>query len=132
MLLLAVPIAGYSQAVRPVSSGIVRGEVQDKNSGLPLTGALVLVVNDTLRQQTDTDGRYEIQGVPTGYNTLYVDAEGYSGVLTESFLVTTSAPTLVNVELEKRMVTVGEVVVSAGPRPSRPFPCAASGPRRST
>ena len=43
MLLLAVPIAGYSQAVRPVSSGIVRGEVKDKNSGLPLTGALVLL-----------------------------------------------------------------------------------------
>ena len=55
MLLLAVPIAGYSQAVRPVSSGIVRGEVKDKNSGLPLTGALVLVVNDTLRQQTGTE-----------------------------------------------------------------------------
>lgn len=44
-------------------------------------------------------------------------------VLTESFLVTTSAPTLVNVELEKRMVTVGEVVVSASPfRPTTESP----------
>lgn len=123
MLLLAVPIAGYSQAVRPASSGIVRGEVKDKNNGRPLTGALVLVVNDTLRQRTGPDGRYEIKGVPTGYNTLYVDAEGYSGVLTESFLVTTSAPAVVNVELEKRMVTVGEVVVSASPfRPTTESP----------
>ena len=122
-LLLFCWLGTVAQPATTARTGVVRGVVISKNERQPVQGALVLVVGDTLQQQTDREGRFQIDNVPVGYNSLYVDAEGYKDVLTESFLVTTSAPADVNVELERRTVTMDEVIVSASPfRPTTESP----------
>ena len=122
-LLLFCWLGTVAQPATTARTGVVRGVVISKNERQPVQGALVLVVGDTLQQQTDREGRFQIDNVSVGYNSLYVNAEGYKDVLTESFLVTTSAPADVNVELERRTVTMDEVIVSASPfRPTTESP----------
>lgn len=114
-LLVLCGFSAWAQSSTTVRTGIVRGVIISKNEQKPISGALVLVVGDTLQQQTDQDGRFQLEGVPVGYNSLYVDAEDFKDVLTESFLVTTSTPAEIRVELEQRTVTMDEVIVSASP-----------------
>ena len=122
-LLVLCGFSAWAQSSTTVRTGIVRGVVISKNEQKPISGALVLVVGDTLQQQTDQDGRFQLEGVPVGYNSLYVDAEDFKDVLTESFLVTTSTPAEIRVELEQRTVTMDEVIVSASPfRPTTESP----------
>ena len=114
-LLVLCGFSAWAQSSTTVRTGIVRGVIISKNEQKPISGALVLVVGDALQQQTDQDGRFQLEGVPVGYNSLYVDAEDFKDVLTESFLVTTSTPAEIRVELEQRTVTMDEVIVSASP-----------------
>lgn len=71
---------------QPVSI-TVRGIVVRKDTGAPLSGAMVSVINTTFMALTGTDGRFEISGVPAGSIQLAVQLSGF---LSASYVV--SAP----------------------------------------
>ena len=61
-------------AEQAASSGTVTGTVTDE-SGQPVAGATVAVRSG--RTTTDSDGSYELSGVPAGTQTVGVEAQGY-------------------------------------------------------
>lgn len=115
LLSACVSLYGQTQSKAVPKTGSVRGIVTDKKGDRPLAGAIVAVTGDTLSAVTDSGGAFRIGGVRTGYNTLYVTADGFHSALTESFLVTASAEAVVDVALDSLMVRMEDVVVTASP-----------------
>lgn len=59
------------------AAGIVRGRVVDAGTDEPLPGVLVVSQRPERRVTTDSDGRFEIAGLETGRQPLYVSVVGY-------------------------------------------------------
>jgi lactate dehydrogenase-like 2-hydroxyacid dehydrogenase len=58
-------------------TGVATGQVTDRESGEPVSGAEVSLSTARLRAFTGPDGRFRIAGVPAGDHTLRVVASGY-------------------------------------------------------
>jgi OOP family OmpA-OmpF porin len=60
-----------------VCAGDVSGVVRDKQSGEPIRGARV-AATDAAAVTTDTEGRFALTAVPTGFETITASAAGYN------------------------------------------------------
>ncbi len=69
-----------SQSIFAQTTGVIRGFVFEKESGEPLTGANVVLLNTSLGSATDLDGRYIIRSIPSGPHKLVVSYIGYNSV----------------------------------------------------
>ena len=69
------PDVGYAQA-----QGAVAGRVVEADTGTPLPGANVAIEGSALGTSTDADGRYRLEDVPAGPQTLAVSFVGYEAV----------------------------------------------------
>jgi len=111
--------------------GTVRGTVLDE-SGEPLTGATVMILNQQAGAYTDDRGIFSVSKIPEGKFTLLVTYLGFdtiarpleiknAQVLTENFKLTESIVTLGKVEIfdkvvgkiDKREVTTGITAITA-------------------
>ena len=99
----------YAQTKPMPKTGTVSGDDR------PIAGITVRLAGDTLAGTSNGNGLFLIRRVPVGYNTLYVAAEGFHAVTTESFLVTASDTAVVNIALDTMQVALSEVVVAVSP-----------------
>ncbi len=76
--LLLLAVATFSALSAAAQTGRVVGVVTDATTGTPVPGANVFVVGTTLGAATDPDGRYAIEDVPAGPQTLRVTFIGYT------------------------------------------------------
>jgi TonB-dependent receptor len=72
-ILLAISVLAFAAAI-----GKISGTVSDQKTGETLIGVTVKVVGTTFGASTDVDGRYLINGLPTGKYTLEVSYVGYT------------------------------------------------------
>ena len=105
----------YAQTKPMPKTGTVKGRVTGSGDDRPIAGITVRLAGDTLAGTSNGDGLFLIRRVPVGYNTLYVAAEGFHAVTTESFLVTASDTAVVNIALDTMQVALSEVVVAVSP-----------------
>ncbi|HTF03202.1 MAG TPA: TonB-dependent receptor, partial [Bacteroidia bacterium] len=92
----------------------VRGQLVDKETRVPLIGAVVQLFNDTAMQGgavTDVDGNFRIDKIPVGRYTIKAQYTGYLQVLLPNIIVNTGKETILNLELETSAVQVNEVVI---------------------
>lgn len=96
------------QAVRVTLSG----NVQDAETGVPLTGAHVFIASSMIGTTTDRDGNYELYGVPLGAHRLYVSMLGFEDDFLDILLRTDEAQRF-DFSLQPAVLDVGEIVVEA-------------------
>lgn len=92
-------------------SGTVTGIVTDANTGEPLIGTTVQLVELQRGTPSDTDGSYEITNVPAGTYTLRVSFVGYQ--THEQEIEVGSGTVTVDVALSEDILGIGEFVVTA-------------------
>lgn len=73
LLFVLIPQLSWGQ-----SAGKISGKVMDAQTGEPLPGANVLIKGTGIGASTDLDGRYSIENVPTGADTIRVSYIGYT------------------------------------------------------
>ncbi len=95
-------------------SQTVRGTVVDKDSKSPLAGAIVGMTDfvTPIGAATDRDGNFVIENVPIGKHVLSVNYMGYKGVTITDVLVISAKETVLEIEMEESVVTMGEVTVT--------------------
>ncbi len=114
-------ISAASAAPVPVTPGLgtVVGTVVDAETGDPLVAATVRVGGTALGAATDVDGRFRIEGVPTGSRRLAASYIGYV-TATQPAEVREGAPVSVSFALAADDSQLDEVVVTgASDRRSR-------------
>ncbi len=93
----------------------IRGLVLDKQSGYPLIGASVIVLNsDPLKGAvTDADGYFTIENVAIGRISLKASYLGYKDAVMSNLILNSGKELFVKFELEERLVQLQEVVIKA-------------------
>jgi TonB-dependent receptor len=72
MLLCVLLLAGVATLSAQSDTGIVQGRVTDALSAAPLPGATVTIQGTAIEDVTDRDGRFRLNGVPSGPRILIV------------------------------------------------------------
>jgi len=122
LVLLAVAMApfAYAQPASPLTgAGTIQGRVVDAETGAPLAGVLVIAEHADRRTTTDAEGRFTLDGVPTGPRTLVVSLVGYA-LARRDVEVATSGAVDLTVPLAPGAGAYTEaLVVRAGDQPAR-------------
>jgi hypothetical protein len=117
LLLLALILMGAASAFAQ-ATGSLNGTVSDANSAV-IQGVSVTAKNVatglTRTAQTDNEGRWSIQVLPTGLYNVSYEKEGFGKGLSENIEVEASVPRTVNVTLQVGGTQVEVVVVSEQP-----------------
>ena len=63
-----------------IDTTVIKGQVTEKASGVPISGATVSVIGENLSAVTGTDGRFQLTGLAAGKHAIQVRLIGYSPV----------------------------------------------------
>lgn len=106
-LLFILTFAFYSFSF---SGSSIKGRIQDKKSGEPLTGAAILIEGTSSGTTADIDGNYEIKVQPGKYN-LIVSYVSYKTQKLTGIMVVAGSPTILNIEMEEASMELESVQV---------------------
>lgn len=92
----------------------VRGTIVDQDSQVPLTGATIqLIASNPIGTSSDIDGKFELQGIPTGRQSFVVQYLGYETQNLEELVVTPSKEVILSIKLKESVAQLNEVIVKA-------------------
>jgi len=93
----------------------VRGTVTDQQSGAPLVGVSVILLDYSPLKGavTDLDGKFNLQGVPVGRQSFKLSFIGYGDRVVPNVLVTSSKEVVLNLSLEESVEALEAIVVTA-------------------
>ncbi|MDN5203212.1 TonB-dependent receptor [Fulvivirgaceae bacterium BMA10] len=96
-------------------SQTIRGTVVDKQSGSPIIGANVVIMDTDpiLGNTTDIDGQFRITNVPIGRHHLKVSFIGYEETGIPELLVGTGKEIILNIEMAESLIKMDEIVIRA-------------------
>ncbi|MEQ9437502.1 MAG: carboxypeptidase-like regulatory domain-containing protein [Cyclobacteriaceae bacterium] len=109
-LLLGIT-ASWAQTTRQT----IRGRVVDAQSGFPLLGVNVIVLDTDplIGAVTDDQGYYMLQHVPLGRQTLRASFIGYQEQVVPNVVVTSGKEVVMNLELAEQVLMGKEIVITA-------------------
>lgn len=115
-----VTLAGQLSAQKLTQT--IRGVVSDKNTGITLPGATVIMLNTNpiIGTTTDEYGKFRFPDIPIGRVSLKVSFVGYADAVISNLNLTTGKELVVNVQLEELAIPLAEVVVKADVQKERP------------
>jgi hypothetical protein len=95
-------------------SGTIKGLVIDKQSEAPLMGATVILLNteNGTGVVTDEDGRFTLQGVPVGRQSISIGYLGFENYTLPNIDVTSGKDVFLNIALTESFNQLDEVVLT--------------------
>ncbi len=95
--------------------GTIRGTILDVQSEIPLIGATIELVSDTISigEVTDVDGSFVLSNVPIGRTILRISYLGYESLSLPNIDVTTGKDVMLTITLQESYNRLDEVVISA-------------------
>lgn len=93
----------------------IKGTILDADSEMPLIEANVEVIglDQRLGTSTDLDGRYRIDGVPVGRQTIRVSYLGYNSVTLPNVVINSGKESITDIMLTENVNTLDEIVITA-------------------
>jgi outer membrane receptor for ferrienterochelin and colicin len=113
---LAFLVCIFPDALRAGTSGMVSGFVRDKETGMALPGAAVIVENTTFGATADKYGFYIIYNLPVGNYNLRATMIGYLPTKVTEVEVKTDINTPVSFALAAQALQVEQEIVVIAPR----------------
>jgi len=97
-------------------TGKIKGRVVDQETGEPLPGAAVMIVNTTMGAAADANGEYLMLHVPVGVYSVRAQFIGYKTVTIENIKVITDLTNTIDFELPIEAIA-GETITIVAERP---------------
>ncbi|MCX6258722.1 MAG: TonB-dependent receptor [Bacteroidia bacterium] len=101
----------------------IRGRVTDRNTKTPLPGATVLLLGSGIPvgTSTDNDGFFRLPDLAIGRQGIQVSFIGYEPVRLTNLQLSSGKELVLNIEMEEKIITTEEVVVTAHQRKDQPL-----------
>ena len=99
---------------RSLRTQTLRGTVTDRESGIPLPFASVVIM-DTNPQRgttTDLDGNFSFEKLPVGRYTVQVSYVGYQEAVVQEILLGSAKEVVLSIEITERTESIGEVYIN--------------------
>jgi CarboxypepD_reg-like domain/TonB-dependent Receptor Plug Domain len=111
------------QAVAQTPTQTVRGTVIDKISQSPLPGAIIVLVNSSPLNgvSSDADGKFKLNQVPVGKQTLKITFMGYKEVVLQNLSINAGKELVLTIALEEDIKSMNEVVITAKAEKDKPL-----------
>ncbi len=92
----------------------IRGEVVDKVSQIPIPGALIVLVNSKplYGVSTDENGKFKLQNIAVGRQTLKITCLGYKEILMQNLTVNSGKELVLNIAMEDDVQKMKEIEIS--------------------
>lgn len=112
-LFLFLMLAVSSSLISQNLTQTIRGKVIDKQSKSPIIGANVILQNsDPIKGAvTDIDGNFRLENVAIGRQSIVISFIGYKSSTFQNLLISAQKETILNIELEEKVITGKEVVI---------------------
>lgn len=95
-------------------NGVIRGVITDKQSEKTIEGAVItLLGNDGITAVSDAFGRFKLEQVPLGRQSIAIDATGYESSVLPELEVVSGKEVLTNIALTQTFNELSEVVIAA-------------------
>jgi hypothetical protein len=106
LMLTAMAVKAQDSLELETCNAAIRGVVVDKNTGLPLTFAIVELLNFSPRRLVGvtTDGEFVLTCVPVGRQRIRIAAANYNEQMEANILVTTGKEIVLRIELDEKVV----------------------------
>lgn len=114
--LIFLTVFCLSGTILAAPTGKIAGVITDAETGEPLPGVNVIVVDTDLGAATDQQGRYSILNVPPGEYTLRAMMIGYADYIVSNVQVEIDLTTTINMQMQTEALT-GEAVQVVAQRP---------------
>lgn len=98
----------------------IRGKITDADTGQPLAGATVQIIENQTGAVTDSFGNYRLENISVGRYRLQASYIGYQTLTIAEILVESGHEVVQNVELSEQATPVEEVVVRASRNVTQP------------
>lgn len=114
-ILVALACLLTASAIGQDITSSIRGTVTDRESQAPLPlVAVVLIGSDpVVATTTDFEGRFRLEGVPVGRQSLQIELLGYAPVTLPNLLVVSAKELEVNVQMEETVLEMGSAEITA-------------------
>ncbi|MFC1492333.1 carboxypeptidase-like regulatory domain-containing protein [candidate division KSB1 bacterium] len=93
---------------------VIKGTVVEKATGMPLSGANVVVIGTSLGSATDENGEFHINGLSPGVYSLAVSYSGYKRNKIEHAIIEEENPSRFYIELSETVTPLDEIIVTPG------------------
>lgn len=114
IILSIIIFISVSTSAQPISQTI-KGSVTDKDSRIPLPGAMVMIIDSdpVIGTVADQDGKFILKDVPVGRYSLRVSFVGYDPLVIPEILVESAKQVVLSAELKESATTLQQVEVKA-------------------
>lgn len=115
LLLFTLALGGAGSLAAQSPSQAIKGTVTDKQSGSPLAGATVVLLDSVAGLKgtyTDENGRFRLEAVPVGRKTIQVTLLGYSTVTRSNLMLLSGKELDVEVALEEHVTEIEAVEIT--------------------
>ncbi len=103
---LLVSLTSFSQ-----NTGIINGNVSDKETTNPVAEATVQIVNTDFKTVTNQQGKFQFTNIPLGTYEIKVTCLGYEAFIHTDIVVNSSRPANVQIELLLSNITTDQIDV---------------------
>jgi outer membrane receptor protein involved in Fe transport len=112
-LYLAITCLLVASSLNAATTGKLAGRVTDIDTGEPVAGANVIIVEKEMGAVTDQNGRYMILNIPPGIYTVQASRLDYAPTTVEEVRINLDLTTTINFELQKKAIGVEGITVRA-------------------
>jgi hypothetical protein len=110
LLLASAPVGARAQSLSPPAATVgaaasLRGSVVDAATGLPLTGATIVVAGRSDRAVTGADGRFIFPSLPPGLYRLRIARAGYQPAQSDDVALVSGGRVSVTLAVERETAT---------------------------
>lgn len=116
IILTFIYFGGFSQSTKQnatITTQTIRGKIIDNINEKPIIGASVLLVNTKNGVQSDPEGNFVLEKIPTGRYQLKVTSIGYESQTISEILLESGKEMILEIRLQETANQLSEAVVKA-------------------
>lgn len=123
VLLIPAIILFLSNPIRAQYTQTIKGRIVDMNTGAPLIGANVILLDsaELIGTVTDGEGNFHIVNIPVGRQGVRVSFIGYNTAIIRNLYVLSGKELVLDIKLEEKVVQGEDIIIKAHNRKDRPL-----------